>query len=219
MAERNIVVRAIDYARAKKLELAAAATLAPAAFLGGCGGKEGGAQVAFVTQTPTATAEAFTATATAIPTNTPEPTATPKTVVPLIEDGEIKAGLVSVYEGKNLPSGVCPLNMVTGLVDEVYAQYRIDPDKSPQGALATVYAHLIVFSENGNPKAAELAERIRAGVVDVFIPQTLKIRGLPATNAPEVVAAWNRNVERRVAEIKDGPDCDIHLVPQDKKAK
>lgn len=182
-----------------------------------CGG---GTEKSIPTSEPTESettvvVETATPTATATEAATPTPTEIPVAV--LEGEVELKEEVMQVYDDVvEIPSGACTVEMIDGLIDEIYGIYNSNPNKfSLAGGLASVYAELSFLAErDGNAEAARLAARIKQTVEELIV-QHLKERNLPAENKSQLVDAWNENVRKKVADIEDGGECSISLVPDE----
>lgn len=205
----------------RKSLIAASGIAATFAIACGGGDKDSGVSAVLVTNTPTSevttsATESPRATNTMVPTEAPKATVVPspteETIVPITDDVSIKSALVNVYKGVTVPQGSCTVDTISALVDELYFIYKANPNKaSLTGGLSSVYAELIVLSKTqNNVQAEKTAKSIRAGV-ELLIEQHLQERGLPATNKPVSIAAWESNVGRKIEGIQDGSGCDIVL--------
>lgn len=190
---------------------------APAVFGAvACGGDSGGVKAEFVTPTPAPAVKVEGQTPTNAPTVKPTevvlPTPTPKAEVikPVSDLITIKTGLADVYKLKSVPQGSCPVETINAFADQIFALQQVNPNKfTLAGQIATIYAELSVFAKNGGGVPAEdLAKSLRAGV-EVLIEQHLQERGLPATNKPGLVTAWEQNVARKIEVIESGSGCSI----------
>ncbi|MCC6420512.1 MAG: hypothetical protein IT429_19925 [Gemmataceae bacterium] len=197
-----------------KASVVAAAGLSLAGAAGvECGG--GGSEPEVLGAATVAT-ESFTATV--IPGQTKVVTAeqtstsavTPEVIVPITAQNEIKKEVTAVYKGKTLQNGSCSVDIVDNFIDQIYALYQKNPNKfTLAGGIASVYAELVVMSENSKDESVTgLMKRIEAGVSELT-KEHLKERNLPAENLQAGIDAWNQSVARKVLAIKDGSGCDI----------